>query len=140
MAGFNYCPSCGSKSQNTGITVKFCSSCGYSFMAATAPTPPPVAQKPVQAFVSKPREKFNRYTSTDVSEDDDIMFKDGLPQLSRSDVIVEGSTIKFRKISDLGSMPENDGPRNLPGQNLTDEQFKQQWKVEAGGKSSIEIE
>lgn len=146
MASYNFCPSCGSKTPNTGITVKFCANCGYNFITATAftqpvQTPPPQKQSAPVFINSKPKNKFNRYTSTDVSddEDDDVMFKDGLPELKASDFVVEdtGNGNRFRAIKDLGA-PEGLGPRNLP--RVSVKQFKEQWKTDAGCANAKPIE
>jgi len=139
MATTNYCSGCGHKqvSQN-GLISRFCSNCGQSYLGATVKTPISVSPTPQrQSF--KPK---NRHQDDD--EEEELEFPDGLPELRASDVIIEGATGKsrFTKIGELSPYAEIDGPRVKNPQQISTEDFKNQWKVDAGSsrnRVSVEI-
>lgn len=124
MSKFNFCPECGSKTPMQGTSPpKFCCNCGHSFYKGAA------------AKVVNPT-KFNR----DNEEDDERESIASFKHINRNEVKIETYGRRFQKISDLSSVSEIDGPRNIPSRNVTPDEFKKIWASDAGvSKGSFEI-
>ena len=138
MSNIAYCGQCGKKSVSPPgtSTAKFCVFCGHSFLGASVIPPVSVSPTPKrQTFTPRARHQ---------AEEEEEEFPDGLPQLNRSDFILEGEGSKgrFVKIGSLGPAAEIDGPRMQTAPEITPEAFKAQWAKDAGSsrsRGSVEI-
>jgi hypothetical protein len=135
-----YCPNCGFKSPSTGITVKFCSGCGYSFISGTLPGSVSTTSEPKKL---KKTNKPTKYHKEEEDEDgDEYEFSEELPKLNPANISIGGYTNRdrFKKIGELGAAPEIEGRRVAVAPKLSKEEFKQQWyKENSSSRNSIEI-